>query len=118
MREILRRAGEGDDTARLALDVYMHRLRSLIAAMAAAMAGIDVLVFTGGVGEHAAEVRSLAVDGLGFLGVELDADRNADVAPDAEIGAPAAPVRTFVLTAREDLEMARQARPLLQTAGR
>ncbi len=82
-----RRAGEGDDTARLALDVYMHRLRSLIAGMAAAMAGIDVLAFTGGVGEHSAEVRSLAVDGLGFLGIELDADRNAQVAPDAEIGA-------------------------------
>ena len=59
MREILRRAGAGDDTARLALDVYIHRLRSLIAAMAAAMGGIDVLVFTGGVGEHSAEVRSL-----------------------------------------------------------
>jgi acetate kinase len=69
MREILRRAGEGDDTARLALDVYAHRLRSLIAAMAAAMAGIDVLAFTGGVGERSAEVRSVAADGLGFLGV-------------------------------------------------
>ena len=66
----------------------MHRLRSLIAGMAAAMAGIDVLAFTGGVGEHAAEVRSLAVDGLGFLGIELDADRNTDAVPDAEIGVP------------------------------
>ncbi len=113
MREIVRRAADGDDTTRLALDVYIHRLRALIAAMAAAIGGIDVLTFTGGVGEHAAEVRSMAVDGLGFLGVALDADRNADVSPDAEIGAGTAPVRTFVLTAREDLEMARQARPLL-----
>ena len=113
MREIVRRAGEADDTARLALDVYLHRLRSLIAAMAATMAGIDVLVFTGGVGEHAAEVRSLAADGLEFLGIELDPGRNTDAAPDAEIGARAARVRTLVLTAREDLEMARQARPLL-----
>ena len=91
----------------------MHRLRSLIAGMVAAMAGIDVLTFTGGVGEHSPEVRSLAVDGLEFLGIELDGDRNAQVTPDAEIGAAAAPVRTLVLTAREDLEMARQARPLL-----
>jgi acetate kinase len=113
MREILRRAGAGDETARLALDVYTHRLRSLIGAMAAAMAGIDVLAFTGGVGEHAADVRSLAADGLGFLGVELDADRNADAASDTEIGQNTAPVRTLVVTAREDLEMARQARPLL-----
>jgi acetate kinase len=113
MREILSRAGEGDEAARLALDVYMHRLRSLIAGMAAALAGIDVLVFTGGVGEHAAEIRSRAVDGLRFLGIAIDAERNAEVDPDAEIGAPAASVRTLVLTAREDLEMARQARPLL-----
>jgi acetate kinase len=113
MREVLRRAGAGDQAARLALDVYVHRLRSLIAAMAAAMAGIDVLAFTGGVGERSGEVRSRAADGLGFLGVELDADRNADVDPDAEIGVRAAPVRTLVVTAREDLEMARQARPLL-----
>jgi acetate kinase len=118
MREILRRCGEGDDTARLALDVYVHRLRSLIAGMAAAMAGIDVLAFTGGVGEHAPEVRSLASAGLGFVGIELDAERNTDAVPDAEIGTPTAPVRTVVLTAREDLEMARQARPLLSTAGR
>jgi acetate kinase len=113
MREVLRRAGVGDQAARLALDVYVHRLRSLIAAMAATMAGIDVLAFTGGVGERSGEVRSRAADGLGFLGVELDADRNADVDPDAEIGVRAAPVRTLVVTAREDLEMARQARPLL-----
>jgi acetate kinase len=91
----------------------VHRLRSLIAAMAAAMAGIDVLVFTGGVGERSGEVRARAADGLGFLGIELDADRNTDVDPDAEIGVRAAPVRTLVVTAREDLEMARQARPLL-----
>jgi acetate kinase len=113
MREVLRRAGAGDQAARLALDVYVHRLRSLIAAMAAAMAGIDVLVFTGGVGERSGEVRSRAADGLGFLGIELDADRNTDVDPDAEIGGVAAAVRTLVVTAREDLEMARQARPLL-----
>jgi acetate kinase len=118
MRKILGRTGEGDGTARLALDVYIHRLRSLIAGMAAALAGIDVLAFTGGVGERSAEVRSLAADGLGFLGIEVDADRNSDVAPDAEIGADGASVRTLVLTAREDLEMARQARPLLEMGGR
>ncbi len=117
MREIVRRAGEGDDTARLAIDVYSHRLRSLIAAMAATIGGIDVVAFTGGVGERSAEVRSLAADGLGFLGIELDADRNADAGSDAEIGSRAAPVRTLVVTAREDLEMARQARTLLGTAG-
>jgi acetate kinase len=114
MREILRRTGAGDETAQLALDVYTHRLRSLIGAMAAAMGGIDVLAFTGGVGERSAQVRSLAADELAFLGVELDAHRNAAAASDAEIGHSAARVRTLVVTAREDLEMARQVRSLLR----
>ena len=78
------------------------------------MAGIDVLAFTGGVGERAAEVRSLAADGLGFLGSSSTLDRNTEATSDAEIGHTGAPVRTLVVTAREDLEMARQARPLLR----
>jgi acetate kinase len=115
MRQILRRAATGDTAAGLALDVYGHRLRAGIAAMTAALGGLDVLVFTGGVGEHAAEVRALAADGLGFLGVGLDQSRNRAAIPDAEaeIGAAGAAVRCFVLTAREDLEMARQARQVL-----
>jgi acetate kinase len=113
MREVEAAAGRGEPDAQLALDVYTHRLAAGIGAMAAAAAGIDVLAFTGGVGERSGEVRSLAADGLGFLGIELDAARNMDADPDAEIGVRAAPVRTLVLTAREDLEMARQARPLL-----
>ena len=63
--------------ARLALDVYTHRLRAGIAAMAAAIGGLDVLVFTGGVGENSPTVRAEAAAGLGFLGVHLDAGRNA-----------------------------------------
>ncbi len=71
MREILQRIADGDDRAELAFDVYIHRLRALIAAMAAAMNGLDALVFTGGVGENAAPVRASAVAGLRFLGVEI-----------------------------------------------
>ena len=77
MREILTRAEAGDDDARAALDVYVHRLRAGVAAMAAAMNGLDVLVFTGGVGEHAAAVRAAAAAGLSFLGVALDERSNA-----------------------------------------
>jgi acetate kinase len=109
MRELLAR---DDEQARLALDVYVHRLRAAIAAMAAAMGGLDVLVFTGGVGEHAPAVRAAAADGLAFLGVALDEQRNAAATSDADIGADGAAVRTVVLTAREDLEMARQVRTL------
>jgi acetate kinase len=93
-----------------ALDVYDHRLRAHIAAMTAAMSGLDVLVFTGGIGENAAPVRARACAGLGFLGVAIDEGRNAAVTPDAEVTAPGAAVRTLVLAAREDAEIAEQVR--------
>ena len=62
--------------ARLALDVYVHRLRGAVAAMAGAMNGLEALVFTGGVGENAPAVRERAAEGLSFLGVKVDRDRN------------------------------------------
>ena len=98
--------------AELALGVYSHRLRALIAAMAAAMDGLDVLVFTGGVGEHSAPVRAAAAAGLGFLGVALDPEANG-ASGDRAITAPGAAVATLVIAAREDLEIARQVRSLL-----
>jgi len=107
-----RAAGE-ERPARLALDVYVHRLRAGIAAMAAALGGLDALAFTGGVGERSAEVRSLAAEGLAFLGVALDDARNRAADGDAEIGAPGAAAHTFVVGAREDREIARQVRELL-----
>jgi acetate kinase len=114
MRAVLAR---DDDEARLAVDVYVHRLRASIAAMAAAMPGLDALVFTGGVGEHAPVIRARAADGLDFLGVALDADANAGASGDAEIGAHRAAVRALVVTAREDLEIARQVRAVLDVCG-
>jgi acetate kinase len=111
MREVLRAADAGDEPARLAVDVYVHRLRREIAAMAAAMNGLDVLVFTGGVGEHSGRVRAAAADGLEFLGVSLDSAQDS-VSTDAEISGPG-PVRVLVVTAREDIEIARQARAVL-----
>jgi acetate kinase len=113
MREILARADSEDPQARLALDVYLHRLRGGIAAMAAALEGMDALVFTGGVGEHSPAVRSRAAEGLGFLGVNLDETRNRQSSGDAEIGTGGASVRTLVLASREDLEIARQVRRVL-----
>jgi len=109
MRELL---GRTDADAQLALDVFVHRLRAGIAAMAAAMGGVDILVFTGGVGEHAPAIRAAAARGLAFLGVRLDGARNGDARGDPDIGDPDAPVRTVVVTAREDLEIARQVRAL------
>lgn len=113
LREVLARVRQGDHDANLALDVYVHRLRAGIASMAAAMDGIDVLVFTGGVGEHAAEIRARTAAGLGFLGIRLHPRDNESRDPDTEIGEQGAPVRTLVIHAREDLEMARLAAPII-----
>jgi acetate kinase len=110
MKAILDAEASGNEDARLAVDVYLHRLRGLIGAMVAALDGLDALVFTGGVGENSPAIRSRAADGLGFLGVEVDA-RNDDASADAEIGSGA--VRTFVIAAREDLEIVRGVRSAL-----
>jgi len=118
MREVLARAAADDPKAVLGRDVYLHRLRGSIASMAAAMDGVDVLVFTGGVGENSAEIRARAAAGLGFLGVAIDTDRNAAKPPDVEgddweITAPGARVRAFVIAAREDRQIVAEVRSLL-----
>ena len=116
MREVLARAGAGDDAAALGLAVYVHRLRAGIAAMAAAAGGLDALVFTGGVGENSAEVRARGAAGLAFLGVAVDEGRNAAATGDALVGAAGAKVQTVVVSAREDLEIAREVRAVMGAA--
>lgn len=108
MASVVAKAGSGEPAARLALDVYVHRLVASIAGMAAALGGLDVLSFTGGVGEHSAEVRAEVAGRLEWLGVAIDQGANRG-APggDADLSAAGAPVRTLVLTAHEDLEIAR-----------
>jgi acetate kinase len=113
MREVLARANDGDGRAELALEVYIHSLRAAVAAMTAALGGLDALVFTGGVGERSADVRQLTIQGLGFLGLALDQQRNRAAHPDADLSATDAYAATVVLAAREDLEIARQVRELL-----
>jgi len=113
MREILARAAAGDARAELARETYLHRLRASTAAMAAAMDGLDAIVFTGGVGENSAEIRRRAMGGLGFLGIAADPTSNDTGAGDREIGMPAAPARALLIAAREDLEIARQVRATL-----
>ena len=113
MRSVLERAGSGDPAAGVALEVYLHRLRAGIAAMTAALGGLDVLVFTGGVGERSPEIRGSAAQGLGFLGVAVDGARNAGADGDVEITATGASVRTVVVHAREDVQIARETRRVL-----
>ncbi len=113
MRAVIDADAAGDTRAGLALDVYLHRLRAGIAAMAAAMNGLDVIVWTGGVGEHAPAIRAAAADGLGFLGSPIDHHKNRTATGDADLTGHEARVRTLVITAREDLEIARQVREVL-----
>jgi acetate kinase len=113
MKAILEAESAGDDDASLGVAVYLHRLRGAIAAMAAAMGGLDLLVFTGGVGERAASIRARAAAGLDFLGIAVDAAANESPTLDAEIGASDAAVRTFVVEAREDLEIEHDVRAVL-----
>ena len=114
MRAVVTAAAAGEPDARLALEVYLHRLRAGIAAMTAALGGLDVLAFTGGVGENSPKVRAGAAGGLGFLGVGLDPARNASGdGPDRDIGDSSARVRSFVIAAREDIEIAGQVRAVL-----
>jgi len=114
MRDVRAAAGAGNPGAAAAIEVYLHRLRREIAAMAAAMNGLDALVFTGGIGEHDPAVRAGAAAGLGFLGVTLDEERNQAAVGDADISAAGAAVATFRITAREDSEIAGQARGVLR----
>jgi acetate kinase len=113
MRQVLNRAAGGDPQALLAREVYLHRLRAGIAAMAAAMGGVDLLAFTGGVGENSAEIRERAMDGLGFLGIAAEPHRNRAGAGDRLISPDGAAVQAFVITAREDKQIAAEVRAVL-----
>src|SRR4029077_1896240 len=87
MRQILE-ASSGSADARLALDVYIHRLRQTIGAMTATLGGVDGLVFTAGVGENSADIRAATCNGLSYLGLELAKDVNDQAHPDADVAAP------------------------------
>jgi acetate kinase len=115
MREVEAAAAAGEADAARALAVHDHRLAAAVAAMAAALGGLDAVVFTGGAGEGSARLRAEAARRLAFLGVAVDPARNTSAAPDAEISAAGAPVRTLVVRAREDLVIARAARAALAT---
>ncbi|GIK83215.1 MAG: acetate kinase [Alphaproteobacteria bacterium] len=115
MAEVVSAAEAGREDARLAFDVYVHRLRAGIAAMSAATDGVDLLIFTGGVGENAPAIRAAAAEGLRFLGIYLDERRNDAADGDEDISADGANARALVVKAREDLEIAHQVRSVLAT---
>jgi acetate kinase len=105
MREVLAAAQAGRERARLALELYAHRVRQAIGALTVTVGGIDALVFTAGVGENAAEVRAEICRGLDCLGLELDAAVNARCRPDADVAKAASRGRILVVRTHEELTM-------------
>ncbi len=107
MRTILEAVRQGNERAKLALDLYIYRLRTYLGSMIAALEGIDVLTFTGGVGEHVAEIRARVCKSFGFLGIALDEEKNAAASGDQEISAANSSARVLVVHTEEDWEIAR-----------
>jgi len=105
MRQVLEAARQGHEQARLAIGIYTHRVRQAIGAMAVTMGGVDALVFTAGVGEHAVEVREAICAGLECLGLELDRTANATCRPDGDVAHHRSRGRILVITTREDATM-------------
>ena len=108
MRDVRAKAAEGDEKCKTALDVWAYGIRKTIGAYAAAMGGIDALVFTAGIGENDGEGRESIVDGLEFMGIELDKEKNARIrGEECEISTPNSKVRVFVIPTNEELAIAR-----------
>jgi acetate kinase len=108
MRQILIAIQQGNQRAQLSFDIYIHRLQASIGAMVAVLGGIDALVFSAGVGENSPEVRLAACSNLEVLGLRLDAARNANPHPDADIATPDSPARILVIRAQEDWAIAEE----------
>ncbi|GER88497.1 acetate kinase [Dictyobacter vulcani] len=114
VRAIHKGIDDGNKRAALALDVFIHRLRATIGSMIAILGGIDVLTFTGGIGEHDELIRARTCENFGFLNLKLDQQKNAASPADQEISTPDSAVRVLIVKAQEDWEIARQCWQLMQ----
>jgi len=116
MREVVAAMRQGHTRAKLAFDIFVHRLCAGIGAMTAALGGVDALVFTAGIGENSPELRAAACAGLRFLGVLLDEAKNTNSRGDGEISTPKSGVRVLVVKAQEDWAIAKECWRLLRGA--
>jgi acetate kinase len=114
LRDVIAAKKQGNQRAQLAWDMYVHRLRSGIGAMLASLAGLDVLVFTAGVGEKSAEIRQAACEPWGFLGLKIDVEKNQQQPVDIDIATFDSMVRVLVVETQEDWAIAQQCYKLLQ----
>jgi acetate kinase len=121
LRDIERRAEEGDERARLAVQVFAHRVRKYIGSYSAVMGGLDAVVLTGGIGENAVAMRRRILQRFDYLGLVLDEDRNADArvdhkTPVARVSAEVSRVAALVVKTNEELAIARQAAHVARAA--
>jgi acetate kinase len=115
MRDVLKAARQGNERAKLAFDIFVHRLLKGIAAMAATLAGVDAIIFTAGIGENSAEVRRASCDNLGFFGVRIDPEKNASAEADCDISLSTSKARVLVIRAQEDWSIAQKCLSFSQT---
>ena len=109
-RSVEEAANQGNERAQLALTMFADRVRAYIGAYAVTLGGIDALVFTAGIGENSASLRSRVSTGLECVGVHLNPERNAECRPDADCATDGSPARVLVLSTREELLIARETR--------
>lgn len=114
-RVIEEAAANGDDNARLALDMYYYRVRKYIGAYAAALGGVDAIVFTAGLGENSAEVREEVCKHLGFMGVEIDPAKNKVRGKEADLSTPNSRVRVLLIPTNEELVIARDTKEIVES---
>ena len=113
-RDVERAADEGNDRARLAIEVFTHKIKKYVGAYAAVLGGADAIVFTGGIGENSARVRQRVCEGLLYMGVALDEEKNASARPRAsgqgvvDVSQPRAPTRVLVVATDEERMIARE----------
>jgi len=108
MRDIEDSAQAGNERARLALEIFCYRARKYIGAYAAAMGGLDAVVFTAGIGEHSPGIRARMCDGLEFLGIKVDAEKNKNCQGESDISAGSDGPRVLVIPTNEELAIARE----------
>ena len=108
MRQIAQAVKDGQPRAKLAFDIFVHRLQSGIGSMVSSLGGADVLIFTAGIGENSPEVRAAACKNFAYLGLKLDAEKNAKLGMDRDISQADSTVRILVIQAQEDWSIARE----------
>ena len=113
-RDVSNAAKEGNHRAQLALDIVAYEIKKYIGAYTAAMGGLDAIVFTAGIGENDVGFRARVMDGLEFMGIDFDAEKNEVSAP--EITKPGSKVKVFIIPTNEELVIAKDTEALVNAA--